>query len=508
VVCSACGYENEVGNRFCGMCGTPLPHRPLTAPGAHGTHTFTRFPWGNGKPAPEDVLSPAEQANGAIPQPRSGVLTETPTTERPKAGNSVLASRDMVPEIPLEEYVKGFRYIPPEDTGETTMRGDAEVLRAEASAVPETVDVVQRETTTTDPNSVSATEDVRARLGLDEAAPQEELHGRPRFLDFSAAAAPEKPEASVPAIAGPSFLGLSDAPSAAPPLDDPNVARDRGWNWLAVAALLVFVALGVLEWRAQGGAENNGPVQVVKTKLRNLWHGSGPTSRGSGSAETNGAKPTMQIEEQPKSQGHDVAANPKSTNAASADKSAASASNPASTPSNRQQQTPAVATLETPPGQRQTASPPPASPTTGSQPSTAQKAAAPSPTDHKTVIAPGARSGVETAAANPKPKVQPELAGEPDTQPKKLAPGAQELAKAGDASDAAAAAAWLWKATAKGNPEAPLRLADMYVKGNGVPRSCEQALVLLHAAADKGNAQARARLTQISNSGSCAQRAR
>ena len=97
---------------------------------------------------------------------------------------------------------------------------------------------------------------------------------------------------------------------------------------------------------------------------------------------------------------------------------------------------------------------------------------------------------------------------ESDSPAKKLAPGEQELAKASDASDAAAAAAWLWKATAKGNPEAPVRLADMYVKGDGVPRSCEQALVLLRAAADKGNAQARARLAQMNNSGSCAQRAR
>ena len=60
------------------------------------------------------------------------------------------------------------------------------------------------------------------------------------------------------------------------------------------------------------------------------------------------------------------------------------------------------------------------------------------------------------------------------------------MAKANNASDAAAAAAWLWKATAKGNPDAPVRLADMYVKGDGVPRSCEQALVLLNSGSDQG----------------------
>src|ERR1039457_3104455 len=42
VVCSTCGNENPVGNRFCGMCGTPLPHPPLTTPGAQSTASLTR----------------------------------------------------------------------------------------------------------------------------------------------------------------------------------------------------------------------------------------------------------------------------------------------------------------------------------------------------------------------------------------------------------------------------------------------------------------------------------
>jgi TPR repeat protein len=82
------------------------------------------------------------------------------------------------------------------------------------------------------------------------------------------------------------------------------------------------------------------------------------------------------------------------------------------------------------------------------------------------------------------------------------------MAKANDASDSAAEAAWLWKATAKGNPAAPVRLADMYVKGDGVPRSCEQAMVLLKTAAQKENALARNRLASMYSSGICVQRNR
>ena len=91
---------------------------------------------------------------------------------------------------------------------------------------------------------------------------------------------------------------------------------------------------------------------------------------------------------------------------------------------------------------------------------------------------------------------------------KKAVPGAEEMAKANNASDSAAEAAWLWKATAKGNPDAPVRLADMYVKGDGVPRSCEQAMVLLKTAAEKENALARNRLASMYSSGTCVQRNR
>ena len=75
-------------------------------------------------------------------------------------------------------------------------------------------------------------------------------------------------------------------------------------------------------------------------------------------------------------------------------------------------------------------------------------------------------------------------------------------------NDPTAAAAWLWKATSRGNPEAPVRLADMYIKGKGVPRSCEQALVLLRSQAAKENAPARNRLAALYANGTCVARDR
>jgi TPR repeat protein len=108
-----------------------------------------------------------------------------------------------------------------------------------------------------------------------------------------------------------------------------------------------------------------------------------------------------------------------------------------------------------------------------------------------------------------KPKPSPPAADEREEAiARKIIPGADELAKANNASDSAAEAAWLWKATAKGNPTAPVRLAGMYVKGEGVPRSCEQALVLLKTAAEKENAVARNQLASMYGSGVCVPRNR
>jgi hypothetical protein len=85
--------------------------------------------------------------------------------------------------------------------------------------------------------------------------------------------------------------------------------------------------------------------------------------------------------------------------------------------------------------------------------------------------------------------------------------GQAELALArgylqGDESgqDTAKAVPLLWLAVQKGNSDAEVDLADLYARGAGVPRSCEQARVLL-SAADKGaNATARKKLSELDDS--------
>ncbi|HWY21010.1 MAG TPA: hypothetical protein VNX26_07295 [Candidatus Acidoferrum sp.] len=83
--------------------------------------------------------------------------------------------------------------------------------------------------------------------------------------------------------------------------------------------------------------------------------------------------------------------------------------------------------------------------------------------------------------------------------------GAEDLATAekylnsapGVARDSGQAAVWLWKAVGKGNATATMALSDLYLRGDGVPKSCDQARLLLDAAARKGSRTAGERLRNL-----------
>jgi TPR repeat protein len=83
--------------------------------------------------------------------------------------------------------------------------------------------------------------------------------------------------------------------------------------------------------------------------------------------------------------------------------------------------------------------------------------------------------------------------------------GAAELAAAekylnagpGTTRDSRQASTWLWKAVGKQNVTATLLLSDLYLRGDGVPKSCDQARLLLDAAARKGATTAAERLRNL-----------
>ena len=83
--------------------------------------------------------------------------------------------------------------------------------------------------------------------------------------------------------------------------------------------------------------------------------------------------------------------------------------------------------------------------------------------------------------------------------------GGEELAIAqrylngsdGQRRDTTEAAKWLWRSVAKHNGQATVLLSDLYLKGSGVSKNCDQARVLLDSAARKGVAGAGERLRNL-----------
>lgn len=83
--------------------------------------------------------------------------------------------------------------------------------------------------------------------------------------------------------------------------------------------------------------------------------------------------------------------------------------------------------------------------------------------------------------------------------------GSEELAMAerylnsgpGRGRDSREAVAWLWKAVAKQNLTATTLLSDLYLRGDGVTKNCDQARLLLEAAARKGGTAAAERLRNL-----------
>ncbi|HEY1468480.1 MAG TPA: PilZ domain-containing protein [Candidatus Acidoferrum sp.] len=94
-------------------------------------------------------------------------------------------------------------------------------------------------------------------------------------------------------------------------------------------------------------------------------------------------------------------------------------------------------------------------------------------------------------------------AGEPESEPgEQEYLQAQEMLKSGDRDGGfQEAVRLLWIAVEKGNSRAEVSLAELYRRGEGVARNCDQTRILLTAAARKGNADAQRRLDKFLREG-------
>jgi hypothetical protein len=82
-----------------------------------------------------------------------------------------------------------------------------------------------------------------------------------------------------------------------------------------------------------------------------------------------------------------------------------------------------------------------------------------------------------------------------------LAAALAALRGANSIRDSSKAARLLWAAVANDNAAAEVVLADLYLHGDGVAKSCEQGRVLLQAASKSGNVQGQEKLEELNTNG-------
>lgn len=164
----------------------------------------------------------------------------------------------------------------------------------------------------------------------------------------------------------------------------------------------------------------------------------------------------------------------------------------------------------TPAAQTQPATPPPSKADTSDRNAKSENENAVVPRDSDAGVAPKTESSVphtRAAAMHAAAPVNaaPVAASNPTSTSAGQGNGVEELSVAerylngghGNARDSGEAARWLWQAVAKKNAAAALLLSDLYLRGDGVPKNCDQARLLLDAAAQKGVSAAGDRLRNL-----------
>ncbi len=516
VLCPVCHENNPDKNRFCGQCGALLTHAQLQADIASGVE----------KPPLPDASSQPPRGEGFSPGPppgsRSGAVEPLPKevidydNQLPLLAEPGMDRRRQTPDS-VRQAVRqtwGDTSIP-EPEAPTPSASALKDLWNQAVELPSEANPQEQLASA----ATSSLDWSAAGSGLNPLDPPRPEPPRPEppspveppaekssgaedlshFLDFT-------PARSVKSggLSGPSFLGLSgDAES--PEAESDEEPRPRKWPRYVVLSMIVAVAvLTVMHGTAlretasryaRAGAETASRyAQAGATYAHSLGkdlagssvNHTGPSSASAGPASDQAAAPDFTVEQRP--------AKPVPPPAEMAG---------ASTP-----QPPVTA-----------APPAPAQPTSQAQADQSQQSSAAATS---AALNPEAKSGNSRSAApqavtpesqlkdqaaaskplaNAKPRTAAPKPSAPQT-PKSVA-GLGEYQQALAATNPDVARALLWRATALGNSDAQVSLADIYIYGQGVPQNCEQGLVLLRAAAQKANPRAQAKLGALYATGKC-----
>ena len=544
MICPKCQFDNPEPNRFCGMCGSRLQE-------ATADQARPAVP-GNGSKSPENgssknssvrrpfIVSTTAMADATAQMLNTRVVLPTPSVASSTHSGYIAPLRSRVDDIahgedlPVREpapvdphdepmFANGTTVPAEEPTGfvhELNLQGQTLQAPEEREAdewLDRTVAEHEAHMPPPPPTHLSSSGSI---LGLNTAPPVEHSYAveeepvspaRNEFIRFDESKSEPRRE-NFRDVSGPSFLGLGTQDYLMEEQEPHSHTRRN----VLLLVLIIIAVLGFLEWRATSRGESANPMEVLHLKIpkkkgqgqvevmQGSANNSGPNATTDNSASTsasNNAKPDLIAEPNQAATQNGSQGTPNATS--SANTTATDSGNSAATNSETNAAPPPNATASS-----QTPSAPPeaAKPVTtaNSQPPSAAKPAPAKPSSKP--------AATEVAKATPprgaKPSSIPQsdasastpAASEADAS---LYAGGFELQRGKAAGATEEGRMWLWKAVAKGNGEAPVLLADMYLQGTGVSKDCEQAVLLLNAAAKKSNPRARSKLGSMYATGQC-----
>lgn len=536
MICPKCQSDNPEPNRFCGMCGGPLKESATPAAldaeqsGSFNPSSVMRRPFIVSTTAMADIT--AQMLNTRVILPSTPIATSShsgyatplkPRVERIDHGED-LGPPERGPVDPNDE---------PMFAADAEAQGSVHEFDLESAEEQEAEEWLERNVAEHEAHMPSPSNGSQHLQPLVQPEPETE-----EFVEAVAIEPPTEPPIEPPArrdpfftfdedppqeenrydnnVSGPSFLGLG-APSQDYLLEDEQPASHTRRN-LLLLVLVVIVVLGVLEYRASSRGESTNPVDVLHLKMP-AKKGQGevvvvPPSQSAPAPETtdtsdksvtNNGKPDLIAEPN-----QSALKKPATTDA----QPAATAATPANGASTQVAGSPTggwspATTTPTPSKSAAAQSPSSTSPAAAAPKSTEPPAqvakAAPPVADKPAPAKPSASvSQPDASAKPPASKTAPAATALDETSADaSLGNGSAELQKGVAAGSTELGRMWLWKALGKGNGEAPVLLADMYAQGKGVPKDCEQAMLLLNAAAKKVNPRARAKLGSMYAAGEC-----
>ena len=488
MLCPACHEENPDKNRFCGQCGTPLRDRAhleaaLDAAWRFRNETFV---------LPDVIVQPRRESNDhGLPSPDTHEsLSKEPLPKEvidydnglPLLAEPGMDRRRQTPDsirrAMQEVWGNAASINAPEGTAQGDLWNPAADSVSEADVPAPSLDSpTQGEIGFTPLDQPTPEPRNPAELTTEQPAGAKDLS---RFLDFTLAHHDESGS-----VSGTSFLGLS---GDAEPLESEEEPKSRKWpRYVAAAVASGFIAavvvLAVMQWTLVCGAASRVRdaasryarvgatyVQMLRTgKTASSVKNTEPSSASAGPASA--PAPDSVVEQHPAQPAGEEAsaAVPKTTAAPPAPESPANGAGnvrPNSTTLNLEGKSGSGGSA----GQTQAVEP------------------------------------KQLSTGRPRPAAEPAKATAPkpsDRQSSKPVAGQGEYQQALVTTNPEAARVLLWRATALGNSDAQMRLADMYIYGQGVPQNCDQGLILLRSAAQRANAQAQGKLGALYAAGTC-----